>query len=483
MTQFPAPLQYAEPAVPTPDGARPSRTSPALQTWLVVGILALLFGAIFWPNGPRLFRKSFEPNWQHALLVPVVSLFYLFRNRQQMLAADLRAPHWRWQGVGVLCMLIFIDLAASFLLWAFRPSLLGGGSPRAFLVHLAYHVPCWGLAGWFLQLPQLRMWTMRLAHSSSLWFGLLCAGLSIAIYSAGAKIIRNHFIIDSAMIWTLFGLVLLVGGWRIMRVAWFPIVFLFCAVPWPPLLYSKVAMPLQELAAEVAVFVLQITGVAAERHGTIIDTPVRPLDVAEACAGMKSLMTFFALGGAVAFLSARPLWQRLVIWFASVPIAILCNVARVSGQGLIDYYVSQNLTTGLSHALVGLLMMIPAFFLLMSVGWIIDVYVNAFSKDDDEAEAEGTESAGSATVVTRKRRKAMGAVQSTPVPSPQAQDIQTSKPQNLQTPKPQEPVSDLAAATMRLTSSTHKRSPKPQPARPPHSDSGSTKDHPQGPAL
>ena len=65
------------------------------------------------------------------------------------------------------------------------------------------------------------------------------------------------------------------------------------------------------------------------------------LNVAEACAGLRSLMTFITVGGAVAFLSHRPLWQKLIITASAVPIAILCNVMRVSGQGLLDHYVSQ----------------------------------------------------------------------------------------------------------------------------------------------
>jgi exosortase len=170
----------------------------------------------------------------------------------------------------------------------------------------------------------------------------------------------------------------MICGWDVMKIAWFPIAFLICAVPWPGLVYSKVAGPLQQLAAEIASGTLRLTGVEAARAGTkiFIGDPlagnVRTLNVAEACAGMRSLMTFIALGAAIAFLSARPLWQRIVITLSAIPIAILCNVLRVTGTGVLDHYWSQEISEGFSHQFVGMVMLVPAFLLLLLVGWILD---------------------------------------------------------------------------------------------------------------
>ena len=82
---------------------------------------------------------------------------------------------------------------------------------------------------------------------------------------------------------------------------------LFAAIPFPGLVYSWIAGPLQRIAAEVAVFTLQVTGVDSMRAGTKIymgngiTSPVRTLNVAEACAGLRSLMTFISVAAAVAF--------------------------------------------------------------------------------------------------------------------------------------------------------------------------------------
>ena len=141
-------------------------------------------------------------------------------------------------------------------------------------------------------------------------------------------------------------------------------------------MYSKIAGPLQHLAAEVAVRVLTLTGVEAGCSGTkiIMETGkgIRTLNVAEACAGLRSLMTFVSVAAAVAFLTARPLWQRLFLVVSAIPIAVFCNVMRVAGQGLLDHYVSPALSEGFAHQFVGLIMLIPAFFLILLVAWLMD---------------------------------------------------------------------------------------------------------------
>ncbi|HWP40573.1 MAG TPA: exosortase/archaeosortase family protein, partial [Tepidisphaeraceae bacterium] len=209
-------------------------------------------------------------------------------------------------------------------------------------------------------------------------WGIATLLFGLGVFTWGIWPGQNDWVKDFGMVLTLFGVVLTLCGWQVMRIAWFPILFLICALPWPGLFYSKIAMPLQQLAASVAVWTLQLTGVDASRVGTKIvmdygfGRAPRILNVAEACAGMRSLMTFISVGAAVAFLSSRPLWQKLVITASAVPIAIFCNVMRVTGQGLLDYYVSPKLSESFAHQFVGLVMLVPAFFLILLVGWVLD---------------------------------------------------------------------------------------------------------------
>ena len=206
--------------------------------------------------------------------------------------------------------------------------------------------------------------------------GTLAGGLLLMGYGIWPG--QNDYLKDLGMILSLFGIVLTMTGWGIMRIAWFPIVYLVCAIPWPGLVYTKIAIPLQYLAAKVAVIVLNIAQVDAVVEGTriVIEKSggvTRVLNVAEACAGMRSLMTFITLAAAMAFLSlSRPMWQKLVLIASAVPIAIFCNVMRVSGQGLLDVYVTEQASEGFAHQFAGMVMLIPAIFLLLLVGWILD---------------------------------------------------------------------------------------------------------------
>jgi exosortase len=168
-------------------------------------------------------------------------------------------------------------------------------------------------------------------------------------------------------------------GWRVMKVAWFPIAFLVCAIPWPGLVYSKVASPLQRLAANMAVGIMNILGVDSSASGTkifissgVFGTAPHALNVAEACAGLRSLMTFISVAIAVAFLSVRPFWQRIIISLSAIPIAIFCNVMRVTGTGLLYRYGGPEWAEGFTHQFVGLVMLVPAFFLILMVCWVLD---------------------------------------------------------------------------------------------------------------
>jgi len=334
-------------------------------------VLAPLFVAVYWLVIRWLWDKTNplwgEANWQHAVAIPLVGLYYLYINRDDLLRQPVEplvlgrfAAPWRlWPGVvmlaiGAACFFLGKDAASGFVK-------IGGA-----------------VLGGFGLLVILFDWAI-----ASLLFGLI-------MFAYGIWPGQNQFVQGCAMILTLFGVVLMLTGWRVMKYAWFPIAYLICGIPWPPLVYSYIASPLQVLAAGVAVNALRFTGVTAYRSGTkihmastSITEPMRTLNVAEACAGLRSLMTFITVGVAVAFLSARPLWQKIIITVSAIPIAIFCNVMRVAGQGLLDHYVSEQLSQSFAHQFVGIVMLIPAFFMILAVGWVLD---HLFVEEADDTE-------------------------------------------------------------------------------------------------
>jgi exosortase len=348
-----------------------------LETWVKLGVLAPLFCAVYWLVIRWLWDKTNpltgEANWGHAICIPIVGLYYLYINRDDLLKQPVEplvlGRFTAWYRLGPALAMIVIGGCA----WLF------GNDPSRFVQSAG------AAMGIFGALILLLDWAI-----ASLIFGLV-------MFAYGIWPGQNQFVQGCAMILTLFGVVLMLSGWKIMKYAWFPIAYLICGIPWPPLVYSYIASPLQALAAKVAVVTLRFTGVTAYRSGTKINMasssitdPIRTLNVAEACAGLRSLMTFITVGVAVAFLSARPLWQKIIITVSAIPIAIFCNVMRVAGQGLLDHYISQELSQSFAHQFVGIVMLVPAFFMILMVGWLLDHLFVEEADDRDRGQSTGT---------------------------------------------------------------------------------------------
>lgn len=362
--------------------------------WLKIGVIAAAFGFLFFRNLTRLWEMtnpiSGDENWKHAMCIPAIGLYYLFLRREELLATPvepLLAGRFSKGRVVSSVVAIVIGLLMWLVVYRFVPQQEGLWIVRGLIENGGLGLIAMGM------LVLLLDWGL-----ATLIAGVALSGL--AVYP-----LSNNFIGDFGMILTLFGIVLTMCGWRVMRIAWFPIIFLVCMLPWPPLVYSQVAHPLQVIAARVAVTVLQITGIDASYGGTKIFIPQigpdglprdRALNVAEACAGMKGLMNFISIGAAIAFLSARPLWQKIIITFSAIPIAIACNVARVAGMGLLDHYVGPQWSEGFAHQFAGMVMMLPGFLLILLVCWIVD---NIFIEEAPEANtqtATASKSAGGA---------------------------------------------------------------------------------------
>jgi exosortase len=363
-------LDYPSPgalAPPRPEEREPLLWGLSASAWLTVLLVGGLLVALFRFNLARLWSKTNpftgDPNWGHTPIIPLIGLYYLYLNRDRLLAATVRPILF---GRPTRHRLIVTGAAiaggalAFFAGGAVLAAVLGPNDVLAFAARVVGQAAvAWGalnlLLGWGL---------------GNLLFGLLT--FAYGIYPG-----QNDWVKDYGMAHTIFGTVLTLCGWQVMRVAWFPIAFLVCGIPWPGLVYSWLASPLQHLAAGVAVKTLNFTGIDSVRAGTKMfitnaDGVARPLNVAEACAGLRSLMTFISVAAAVAFLSARPFWQKLVITASAVPIAIFCNVMRVTGQAYLDRLGGPQWSEGFAHGFAGVVMLVPAFFLILLVCWVLD---------------------------------------------------------------------------------------------------------------
>lgn len=232
-----------------------------------------------------------------------------------------------------------------------------------------------------------------------LW-GLVVMVLAILLQIVAYYPIQNTWFSQLGMIFLLFGLVLYLAGPKIMRLTWLPILYLILAVPIPKRLYEKVALPLQELAAKGSAITLRVFGATIEvsaSHLRVLSVSKqwRELTVAEACSGVRSLMAFVALGVAMAYLTDRPLWQRVILVAATIPVAICCNILRVAITCTMFLLDEPQLGQDFMHEFMGMMMLIPAFGMLWLLSWVLrSLFVDAEDEHEDGergASAEGGE--------------------------------------------------------------------------------------------
>lgn len=216
-------------------------------------------------------------------------------------------------------------------------------------------------------------------------FFLLCC---IIVYPINIVHLKFAYGQPVLMIASLGSIVLFLGGWRLVRYTWLPVLYLLFAVPLPDRFYRQVTIPMRELAARVATVLLNIVpGLQASAEGVVINVVYKGvamepgLDVAEACSGMRLLMAFLALGVAMAYLHYRPMWQRLVLLASTIPIAILCNVVRVTITGFIYILLDPKYAQGGYHDLLGILMLPLAFGMYGGLAWFMS---NLFIEEGSE---------------------------------------------------------------------------------------------------
>ena len=190
------------------------------------------------------------------------------------------------------------------------------------------------------------------------------------------------------MIATLGAAILFMGGWKLLKYTWLPVAYLFFAVPLPNGIYFRLTNPMRVWAAQVSGAALNLVPeLEATVRGVIIDVTYKgvaaesPLNVADACSGMRLLMAFVALGVAMAYLHWRPIWQRLVLLASTIPIAIFCNFVRVTITGFIYILGDPKYAKGIYHDMLGMLMLPLAFSLYGGLTWLMS---NLFVDEDEE---------------------------------------------------------------------------------------------------
>jgi exosortase len=200
-------------------------------------------------------------------------------------------------------------------------------------------------------------------------------GLPILVFALSVLVLgvmgAELFLSRISLLFVIAGLVIFFFGWEMFRAVLFPWAFLILMIPIPTLLFSEITFPLQMLASKVAAFTLPLAGVPVLREGNVINLPAMPLEVAEACSGIRSLLSLTTLAIIYGYLMESRTWVRVVLAIAAVPIAVFANSFRIFGTGLLVQYWDPEKAQGFFHLFSGWLIFVVSLTMLFLLHWCL----------------------------------------------------------------------------------------------------------------
>ena len=202
------------------------------------------------------------------------------------------------------------------------------------------------------------------------WWGLAIlawGALQAYVGTLGAELFlqRTSFIIS------FIGMLLVLGGTKLVKELAFPILLLPFMIPIPSVIYNQVTFPLQLFASRVAETTLAAIGIPVLRDGNVLELASQRLSVAEACSGIRSLLSLSFLSLVYSYFFDKKVWMRWALFIGVIPIAIIANAGRVTITGILSEY-DVELARGFFHELEGWIIFIIAFAMLGALHLVIN---------------------------------------------------------------------------------------------------------------
>ncbi|MBV8867361.1 MAG: exosortase [Acidobacteriaceae bacterium] len=199
-------------------------------------------------------------------------------------------------------------------------------------------------------------------------------GLFLVIFAAAEALAgtlgAELFTARLAFVIALVGVILYLGGTRWIRILAFPLLLLPFMIPIPAIIYSLLTLKLQMLASQLGEMMISAMGIPVLREGNMLKLPSQTLDIAEACSGIRSLMSLAFLSLVYAYFADKRVWMRWALLAATIPIAIGANGVRVAVSGLLSE-VNTKLAQGAYHETEGYIVFIVAMIALIATHRVI----------------------------------------------------------------------------------------------------------------
>lgn len=265
---------------------------------------------------------------------------------------------------GVLaCALAFSAVYAGILAGLVSDWLVDDNYSHGFLILPAAAYLAWTRREQLQQLP---------AQPS--WAGLVLVSAGIAVLLIGTAGIE-FFLTRVSMVIVLSGAVVWLFGWRHLRVLAFPIALLLLMIPLPALVFNQIAFPLQLVASQLGVGVLRLVDVPVLREGNVIVLASTTLEVAEACSGIRSLVSLITLALLYGVWTEQRVSMRVILAISAIPVAVVANSLRVAGTGLAAHYVNAQVATGMLHEFFGWFVFVVSFALVILIERFMRMFV------------------------------------------------------------------------------------------------------------
>lgn len=210
-------------------------------------------------------------------------------------------------------------------------------------------------------------------RSKPSWWGLLFLVFGLGLLILG-QMGAELFLSRLSLLIVLGALIVLFLGWNFFRAVLFPWAFLLLMIPIPAIVFNLVTFPLQLLASRVASTMLPWMGVPVLREGNVIVLPAMALEVAEACSGIRSLMSLMTLAVIYGYLMERKVTVRVLLAVAAIPIAVAANSFRIVGTGLLVQYWDPDKAQGFFHEFSGWLIFMVSLAMIYLLHRVLQVF-------------------------------------------------------------------------------------------------------------
>jgi exosortase len=196
---------------------------------------------------------------------------------------------------------------------------------------------------------------------------VVLALLQLAAGTLGAE----NFVAHSSLLVLLCGIVLFLFGTEMMSLVAFPIAWLLFMIPLPSIIFYSLTIPLQLLASKLAVGLLDLVRVPVVCEGNVLYLANFTAGVAEACSGIRSLISMLAFAVLIGYLLGMSMRSRLILAITAIPIALGMNAARIAGTGVVGNYLGARWAEGFFHTFSGWLLFLGCLGIMMGVVQIL----------------------------------------------------------------------------------------------------------------